>query len=316
MLELHLSQCKLVTRYLWTKRNMMILLRHFSPLILLTGVAQAETPSAAPSSLPTCNLCLSGPRFLGPPVAVVCACVHNQADPDPAGKSIDCYMNCNGDIKGPLDDNINGTGNWQICSIMSPTDVCGADTIKCTSDVEFCAFGHVEGCPDAWDDKRSLPASETDAKCLCEGQEECPSFTLEGVNPNSRGNCTVCPDGGIPQSVICGCNDGGKSIDCKMNCGGGNINEGPWTPCDTLSTADVCGDDAIDCKSSDVLFGNTFNYFTAKAVAGCLCERECPLFIPLTGVTNRATRTLKVSAFVGFFSAIIVVAPSLFHSMI
>ena len=301
---------------------MMILLRLFSALMILhTGVAQAQNPSAAPSSsasgYPDCSRCLSGPRFLGPPVAVVCACVHNQADPDPAGKSIDCFMNCNGDIKGPPGDmsNYTSTSNWQICSIMSSTDVCGADAIKCTSDVGFCAFGNVEGCPDAWDPKRSLPAGETDAKCLCEGQEECPSFTLEDVNPNSRGNCTVCPDGGIPQSVICGCNDGGKSIDCKMNCGSGNINEGPWTPCDTLATADVCGDDAIDCKLSDILFGNTFSYFTAKDVAGCLCERECPLFIPLTGVTNRATRTLKVSAFVGFFSAIIVAAPSLFHSM-
>ncbi len=123
--------------------------------------SSGEAPS--PASASTCDKCPESAGG-GDPFAVTCACSADKT-------SIECEMNCSGQIVA---------GPWIKCNTLSTADVCGNS--MCASEVEYCALGNVEGCPDTYD-----PENKSAAKCLCEGEDKCDSFILKDATSAASG---------------------------------------------------------------------------------------------------------------------------------
>ena len=123
-----------------------------------------------PADIATCDKCPESAGG-GDPFAVTCASC--SADKT----SIECEMNCSGQIVA---------GPWIKCNTLSTADVCGDATTMCASEVEYCALGNVEGCPDKYDS-----GNKDAAKCLCEGEDKCDSFILKDATSAASGSTST-----------------------------------------------------------------------------------------------------------------------------
>lgn len=140
-----------------------------APLRLSSGATLPADIVSSPASASTCDKCPDSAGGGDPfAVTVTCACSAGK-------KSIECEMNCSGQIVA---------GPWIKCNTLSTADVCG--NAMCTSEVEYCALGNVEGCPDKYDSE-----NKDAAKCLCEGEDKCDSFILKDATSAASGSSTA-----------------------------------------------------------------------------------------------------------------------------